>query len=125
MASLVARRGNLSTTTTRLRTCQVFAHHLMVPLRFQGSLVASNRDRSEGFSLGVKKGFEIGSEIGFFESFAKVWLKLVEADSDKKVEKVRKELKKLQDLAEKVSDQVRDWHLNSLKLELPCPSMVG
>ena len=87
--------------------------------------MASNRDRSEGFSLGVKKGFEIGSEIGFFESFAKVWLKLVEADSDKKVEKVRKELKKLQDLAEKVSDQVRDWHLNSLKLELPCPSMVG
>lgn len=84
----------------------VFAETIFQAKGFkQGSLVASNRDRSEGFSLGVKKAFEIGSEIGFFESFANVWIKLVEADSDKKNEKVRKELKKLKDLAEKVSDQ--------------------
>jgi len=60
--------------------------------------------------LGVKKGFEVGSEVGFFQSFAKVWIKFVELspnEADRKSEKVKKELKRLQDLAEKATNQVR------------------
>ena len=73
---------------------------------FQGSTVASDRDRREGFLLGAKKGSEIGSEVGFFQSFARVWINLV-SDGDKKNEKVKRELKKLESLAEKASNQVR------------------
>ena len=61
--------------------------------------------------LGVKKGFEVGSEIGFFESFANVWIKLLEksasSGSEKKNERVKKELQKLLQLAEKATNQVR------------------
>jgi hypothetical protein len=75
----------------------------------QGSAVASERDQKEGFILGVKKGFEIGSEVGFFQSFAQVWIKLVQAQSEgqnKKNQKVKSELEKLAQLAAKASGQV-------------------
>ena len=78
----------------------------------QGSAVATERDRKEGFILGLKKGFEIGSEVGFFQSFAQVWIKLIQEpsadgqDNSKKNQKVKSELEKLSLLAAKASDQV-------------------
>ena len=77
----------------------------------QGSTIASDRDRREGFLLGAKKGSEIGSEVGFFQSFAKVWIKLI-SDGDKKNEKVKRELQKLNSLAEKASNQVNIFTVN-------------
>ena len=75
----------------------------------------------------MKKGFEIGSEIGFFQSFAHVWIKLIQAPSsssdseqqDKRNQKVKSELEKLALLTNKASDQV-GGPFNKTKIELTC-----
>ena len=75
----------------------------------------------------MKKGFEIGSEIGFFQSFAHIWIKLIQAPSsssdseqqDKRNQKVKSELEKLALLTNKASDQV-GGPFNKTKIDLTC-----
>jgi hypothetical protein len=60
--------------------------------------------------VSLSKGFDIGSEVGFFEAFARVWIGILEAQSgvagDRKDDKVKRELNKLASLASAASNQV-------------------
>ena len=40
----------------------------------QGQKLQKTKYTLEGFNLGLSKGFEIGSEIAFYQAFAKTWL---------------------------------------------------
>jgi len=40
----------------------------------QGQKLQKTRFTLEGFNLGLSKGFEVGSEIAFYQAFAKTWL---------------------------------------------------
>lgn len=44
--------------------------------QYQGNKVQKEKFTSEGFNLGLKKGFEVGSEIAFYKAFAQTWLQL-------------------------------------------------
>jgi len=70
----------------------------------------------------VKKGSEIGSEVGFFESFAKIWIALLSKDPTESVtkrnQKAVKELSKLLLLAQTwMSENSRD---ENVWLNLTC-----
>ena len=40
----------------------------------QGQILQKTKFTLEGFNLGVSKGFEVGSEVSFYQAFAKTWL---------------------------------------------------
>ena len=40
----------------------------------QGQNLQKTRFTVEGFNLGLSKGFEVGSEVAFYQAFAKTWL---------------------------------------------------
>ena len=57
-----------------------------------GEKASFHKHFSEGFSLGLVKGYEVGSEITFYKVFAKTWLTLTK---EPKTEKLLKQLLKL------------------------------
>jgi hypothetical protein len=71
----------------------------------RGSTAAHQKNVVEGYSLGVVKGIESGTEIGIYLAFANTWLAFIElADSSKDAGKAKKPLKQLLALAEKCTD---------------------
>jgi len=41
----------------------------------QGQIAQKTKFTLEGFNLGLSKGFEVGSEVAFYQAFAQTWLK--------------------------------------------------
>lgn len=59
-----------------VETCQKGFDH--------GSHIQKEKLSREGFQLGLAKGFEVGNEVAFYQSFAQTWL-LVAKPKEKKV----------------------------------------
>ena len=59
-----------------VETCQEGFDH--------GSHIQKEKLSREGFQLGLAKGFEVGNEVAFYQSFAHTWL-LVAKPKEKKV----------------------------------------
>ena len=60
-----------------VETCQQGFDH--------GSHIQKEKLSREGFQLGLAKGFEVGNEIAFYQSFAQTWLLVVKSPREKKV----------------------------------------
>ena len=50
-----------------------------------GSHIQKEKLSREGFQLGLTKGFEVGNEIAFYQSFAQTWLMVAPSPKEKKV----------------------------------------
>lgn len=62
----------------------------------EGEDISFHKHFTEGFALGLVKGYEVGSEITFYKVFAKTWLDLAKDDQPKE----QKLLQQLLELAE-------------------------
>ena len=69
----------------------------------------------EGFNLGLTKGFEIGSQLSFYENFAKTWLSIPKTGISEKERKVLEQLLKL--TKEFPKENTKDQDLKLSKIE--------
>lgn len=67
----------------------------------------------EGFNLGLTKGFEIGSEVSFYQSFAETWLQNPKGVSEKE-QKVLEQLLKLTQEFPKDNSKEQDTKLKAI-----------